>query len=137
MFTGFLTAGSFLLSMKLFLITTMKKEYYDQPFYTKILADYKKYKPSEKKYDRLNNFRWLLMMSIWMCYMTTFCQIMPGAFVVPSEVQNGVKVCGSPSTIIALLCILMGLTSLIFVMRCLRVLSRNLKSYLEEQNKDT
>lgn len=27
-FTGFLTIGSFLLSMKTFIITTMKKEYY-------------------------------------------------------------------------------------------------------------
>ncbi len=75
MFTGFITAGSFLLSMKTFILAKAK-EVFENDNYEKKYADARTKNPNiENKFTPMENLSKLLLYSVLLSYLTSTAQI--------------------------------------------------------------
>lgn len=80
-FTSSLTLGTFLFTMKTFIVQTMKKEIYDNPEYQKdILARIREGMKDEKVYGQLKNFKRLIFWTIIIAFINALLQLTLGYF---------------------------------------------------------
>lgn len=129
-FTGFLTVGSFLLSMKTFIVATMKKEYYQKSGYRDV---YRKQRAMDKTigpYDPLIDLGKLLTTSIVLSYITAFLQISLGYFVGGPERGSVAFTANHISVSIASFNFLMAMLSLGIVVKCIYVIHHNVQDLL-------
>ncbi len=80
LFTGFLTLGGFLLSLKTFIIVKMKENVYDDERYIEIFNHKKQLDNSLSLYAPLQNLSHLLFWSILSCIITSVLQFSLGLF---------------------------------------------------------
>lgn len=78
LFSGLLTIGGFLFSLKTFIITIMKKEVYDTDEYNKRLEKLKKFDNGVKKYDNLKNLSDMLFYIVFVSIVTASFQFTVG-----------------------------------------------------------
>lgn len=78
LFSGFLTIGGFLFSLKTFIITIMKKEVYDTDEYEKRVHKLKAFDDSVKKYDNLKNLSDMLFYIVFVSIITALFQFTVG-----------------------------------------------------------
>lgn len=80
LFTGFLTLGGFLLSLKTFIIVKMKENVYDDERYIEIFNEKKKLNNSLSLYAPLQRLSHLLFWAILSCIITSALQFSLGLF---------------------------------------------------------
>lgn len=78
LFTGLLTAGSFLLSMKIFIVVKFKETVFDSDWYKKRLADRRKLDPSIEHYAPVRNLSRVLFVSIASAIIGSLSQVTIG-----------------------------------------------------------
>lgn len=74
LFTGFLTLGGFLLSMKTFILVNVKKDVYDSDAYTKFLKDCEGNGIQVERYTALYELQRGLTLSIVLCLLASASQ---------------------------------------------------------------
>lgn len=114
LFAGFLTLGGFLLSLKTFIIVTMKKEVFESAAYKQEWEEQKKIDSSGKLislYEPLRYLSTILFVAIICCITTAVLQLTLGL----AETTWG-----------AVICLWAGLTSALFLIRCLLLIRLNL-----------
>jgi len=80
LFTGFLTLGGFLLSLKTFIIVKMKENVYDNSEYIKIYERNRKINQGISLYGPLKNLSDLLYWAILSCIVTSVLQFSLGLY---------------------------------------------------------
>lgn len=80
LFSGFLTLGGFLLSLKAFIVVNMKKEVYDTPSYAAVHSDATKNGQVSKRYGPLEDLADIIFAAIVACITTAVLQITVGLF---------------------------------------------------------
>jgi len=78
LFTGLLTIGSFLLSLKVFIVVKFKENVFDSPTYIKMLEDRRKIDPNIKHYGPVRNLSKVLFLSILSALLGSASQITIG-----------------------------------------------------------
>lgn len=135
-FTGFLTVGSFLLSMKTFIVTTMKKEYYQKTAYRPVYLKNRRFDKELMPYDPLLDLGRLLTSSIIASYITAFSQITLGYFIAGPERGAASFNANYTSVTLASFNFLMALFSFYLVVRCIFVIHANVRDLLESESKE-
>jgi hypothetical protein len=116
-FTTSLTLGTFLFTMKTFIIQTMKKEVFDKPFYKQqVMARINGGKPKDTLYGSLRNFKTVLFLAIITAILNAFFQVTVGYI---------------DTDCAAWACFGSTLVSWSFVGGCLWLVSKNLTSMLK------
>jgi hypothetical protein len=77
-FTGFITLGSFLLTLKTFVIVKLKESLYDSESYTDIIEKHRSLDPNLPFYDPLNNLARFLVYAVIMSISTAASQMTLG-----------------------------------------------------------
>lgn len=123
LFTGFLTLGGFLLSLKTFIIVKMKESVYDSKAYTENFAEKKKRNNSLSLYKPLQNLSHLLFWAILSAITTSALQFTIGLF----ETEW--------STVV---CIFMAAFTITLLVLSLFEIKKNLDTWFEfTENKNT
>lgn len=78
LFTGFLTIGGFLLTLKTFVLIQLKKELYETDFYKKRLNDRRQLNPNLSLYGPLNRLGILLIYCVFAALFTAVAQLSIG-----------------------------------------------------------
>lgn len=78
LFTGFLTVGSFLLSLKVFIVVKFKENIFDSALYKEKLEDRRKLNPSLTNYGPVKRLSKLLFVSIASALAASFSQLSIG-----------------------------------------------------------
>lgn len=78
LFTGLLTVGSFLLSMKVFIVVKFKETVFDTEWYKKRFLDRRKIDPDIKRYAQLRNLSRVLFLAISSAIVGSLSQITIG-----------------------------------------------------------
>lgn len=122
LFTGFLTLGGFLLSLKTFIVVNMKKEVFDNEKYKKEWYDQNKLDAVGTYFGPLQYLSTLLFIAIVCCVATAILQLTLGLF---------------ETTLAAAICLWAALLSILFLLRCLLLIRQNLNRMFEylEPNK--
>lgn len=114
LFTGFLTLGGFLLSLKTFIVVNMKKEVFDTDDYKAEWEEQKKLDTANKMGQRFEPLRYLsttLFLSIASCVITSVLQLTLGL---------------SDTFWAAIICLWTALVSVLFLLRSLWLIRVNL-----------
>lgn len=114
LFTGFLTLGGFLLSLKTFIVVNMKKEVFDTDEYKIKWEEQKKLDASNKMGLRFEPLRYLsatLFLAITSCVVTAVLQLTLGL---------------AETFLAAVICLLAALLSIMFLLRSLWLIRANL-----------
>lgn len=114
LFTGFLTLGGFLLSLKTFIVVNMKKEVFDTDDYKLEWEDQKKLDKDNKMGPRFEPLRYLsatLFLSIASCVITAVLQLTLGL---------------AETFWTAVICVWAALVSVLFLLRSLWLIRVNL-----------
>lgn len=77
-FTGFLTLGSFLLTLKTFIVVQLKEKLYDSDGYIERIARLRFQNPNLKLYDPITRLAELLLIAVIMALTTAFLQLSLG-----------------------------------------------------------
>ncbi|MFT4257477.1 MAG: hypothetical protein QM599_11030 [Pseudoxanthomonas sp.] len=122
LFTGFLTLGGFLMSLKAFIVVNMKKEVFDSDAYKKAWAEVKASgtKPYETKFQPLRDLSNVIFLAVAFCISSAVTQLTIGLL---PNLFSGLFA-------LTLACIAIG-----FVLRTLWLIKRNLKvlfDYMDE-----
>ncbi|MBN1006288.1 hypothetical protein [Amphritea pacifica] len=78
LFVSGFTIGSFLFSMKTFILKTMRDDYYDNPEYQRKIAQRRRLGQEVKYYGPLKNFSRLFMSAIVLSFLSALSQISIG-----------------------------------------------------------
>ncbi len=78
LFTGLLTVGSFLLSLKVFIVVKFKETVFDSKEYKERLANLRKIDPSIQHYAQVRNLSSVLFLSIASAISASACQLTIG-----------------------------------------------------------
>lgn len=78
LFSGFIALGGFLLSLKAFIVVTMKREVYDNPVYIEHWIEESPKKNRGERYDTLRDLSSVLFLSILTCVSAAILQITVG-----------------------------------------------------------
>ena len=84
LFTGLLTVGSFLLSLKVFIVVKFKETVFDSKEYKERLADLRKVDPSIQHYAQVRNLSSVLFLSIASAIIAAACQLTLGLIEKPT-----------------------------------------------------
>lgn len=84
LFTGLLTVGSFLLSLKVFIVVKFKETVFDSKEYKERLANLRKIDPNIQHYFQVRNLSSVLFLSITSAICAAACQLTIGLIEVPS-----------------------------------------------------
>ena len=87
LFTGLLTVGSFLLSLKVFIVVKFKETVFDSNEYKKLLLNLRKIDPSIQHYSQVRNLSSVLFMSIASALSASACQLTVGLIEKPSAMM--------------------------------------------------
>ena len=74
LFTGFLTIGGFLLSLKTFILIKLKEDLYDSPSYKERFENQKQLKPSLSYFEPLSNLSNFLIYCVLLSLITSLSQ---------------------------------------------------------------
>ena len=116
-FTGFITAGSFILTMKTFTIATLKKEVYEDPWYKEYISSLSN-AVDVTLYGSLSALKQLLFWCIISCYSISLLQLTLGFF---------------PNIWTSSICLAAAVAGIIFIIVCLKYISNNIDCMLENQ----
>ncbi|EOI3453155.1 hypothetical protein QMS90_07890 [Cronobacter sakazakii] len=131
LFSGFISVGSFLLSLHTFVIVNLKDKLFDSDAYKNSYIDFKNYQfgnftdeminPSEY-YAPLNVLSVFLNVSIWLSIITAVIQFTLGFY---------------DNSYTALFCMYLALLTVLFLLNCLILIRCNIKVWLtlEQKNK--
>jgi hypothetical protein len=125
LFTGFLTLGGFLMSLKTFIIVNMKKEVYDTDEYKKkwLISNPRRQKDTGLLYTPLQNLSHMLYATILFSISTSAAQLTIGLF----ETFWG-----------SVICVWLASVTIILLLWCLRIIKGNLDVlfiHIEEKQK--
>lgn len=84
LFTGLLTVGSFLLSLKVFIVVKFKETVFDSKEYKERLANLRKIDPSIQHYAQVRNLSSVLFFSIASAIIAAACQLTLGLIEKPA-----------------------------------------------------
>jgi len=84
LFTGLLTVGSFLLSLKVFIVVKFKETVFDSKEYKERLANLRKVNPSIQHYAQVRNLSSVLFLSIASAIIAAACQLTLGLIEKPA-----------------------------------------------------
>lgn len=84
LFTGLLTVGSFLLSLKVFIVVKFKETVFDSKEYKDRLANLRKIDPSIQHYAQVRNLSSVLFLSIASAISASACQLTLGLIEKPA-----------------------------------------------------
>lgn len=84
LFTGLLTVGSFLLSLKVFIVVKFKETVFDSKEYKERLANLRKIDPSIQHYAQVRNLSSVLFLSIASAITASACQMTIGLIEKPA-----------------------------------------------------
>lgn len=115
-FTGFLTLGSFLLTLKTFVIMKLKESLYDSECYKERVRKQRVLKPDLAAYNPLNNLATFLVYAVIMAVLTAGAQITIGFL---------------PFNITAATCISLAVTTLFLVLIAWWNIKKNLSDLFE------
>lgn len=87
LFTGLLTVGSFLLSLKVFIVVKFKETVFDSKEYKERLANLRKIDPNIQHYVQVRNLSSVLFLSIASAICASACQLTIGLIEVPSAMM--------------------------------------------------
>ena len=114
--TSSVTMGTFLFTMKSFVIQTMKRDLYDKPEYQAVIAQRRKEgKKNDSYYGQLNRLRSLMLWAIVVAFFNAGVQVLYG---------------NTDQEWLAALCFLVTGVSWVLVLACLMVVSHNLKEMI-------
>lgn len=115
-FTGFLTLGSFLLTLKTFVIMKLKESLYDSECYQERVRKQRILKPDLAAYNPLNNLATFLIYAVIMAVLTAGAQITIGFL---------------PFNIAAAICISLAITTLFLVLIAWWNIKKNLSDLFD------
>ena len=124
LFTGFLTIGGFLLTLKTFVLVQLKKELYESPYYKKSLNDKRRLNPDLSLYGPLNRLGTLLVLCVLSALITAVLQLSIGFI---------------PNKFASASCLAFGAGTLALVFQAWYEIRQNLTTwfeYLDEQDRD-
>lgn len=124
LFSGFLTLGGFLLSLKTFIVVNMKKEVFDNEKYKKEWGEQKKLDVDGKmgsRFDPLKDLANSLYVSIVFCVATAVSQLTIGLF---EAIWSSI------------ICLLLATISIMLLLKSLYLIRVNLNRMFEFLNKD-
>lgn len=75
LFTGFLTVGGFLLSLKTLILVQLRKDVYDSPDYIALIEDNKKDDPKISRYAPLKNLGEFMLWSVFSAVFTSIVHL--------------------------------------------------------------
>ncbi|WP_343633548.1 hypothetical protein [Roseateles sp.] len=84
LFTGLLTVGSFLLSLKVFIVVKFKENVFDSPAYLELLNERRKIKPSLKHYAPVRQLSTVLFVAISSALIASVSQVTIGLIAHPA-----------------------------------------------------
>lgn len=84
LFTGFLTVGSFLLSLKVFIVVKFKETVFDSKEYKERLVNLRKVDPNIQHYAQVRNLSSVLFLSIASAISASACQLTLGLIEKPA-----------------------------------------------------
>jgi hypothetical protein len=87
LFTGLLTVGSFLLSLKVFIVVKFKETVFDSKEYKERLADLRKLDPSIQHYAQVRNLSSVLFLAIASSIGASACQLTIGLIEKPAAMM--------------------------------------------------
>lgn len=87
LFTGLLTVGSFLLSLKVFIVVKFKETVFDSKEYKERLANLRKIDPSIQHYAQVRNLSSVLFLSITSALGASACQLTIGLIEKPAAMM--------------------------------------------------
>lgn len=87
LFTGLLTVGSFLLSLKVFIVVKFKETVFDTKEYKERLIDLRKINPSIEHYSQVRNLSAVLFYSIASALCAAISQLTIGLFTHPAAMM--------------------------------------------------
>lgn len=126
LFLSSVTLGTFIFTMKTFIIQTMKKEVYDNDRYQKKKKNIDEIGFTNSNYEPLKRLTWLLKWSIWLSLLSALSQITIGF---------------SENTILSVICLILAASawaivgiSVYFVSDNLSKMITNAEEELEEKN---
>lgn len=122
LFTGFLTLGGFLMSLKAFIVVNMKKEVFDSEAYKNAWAEVKASgtKPYEKKFQPLRDLSNVIFLAVAFCISSAVTQLTIGLL---------------PNLFAGLFALTLACIAIGFVLRTLWLIKKNLKvlfDYMDE-----
>ncbi len=124
LFSGFISVGSFLLSLHTFVIVNLKDKLFDSPIYKQNYIDFKSQYIkgfssdniiSSEYYAPLNVLSVFLNVSIWLSILTAVIQFTLGFY---------------NNTYTALFCMYLALLTILFLLNCLILIRCNIKVWL-------
>ncbi|WP_233965500.1 hypothetical protein [Pectobacterium versatile] len=124
LFSGFISVGSFLLSLHTFVIVNLKDKLFDSPVYKSNYVDFKSLTTknftdnminASEYYAPLNVLSVFLNVSIWLSIITAVIQFTLGFY---------------DNTYTALFCMYMALITVLFLLNCLILIRCNIKIWL-------
>lgn len=129
LFSGFISVGSFLLTLHTFVIVNLKDKLFDSPAYKSNYIDFKSLGDSNfnsskivasEYYAPLNVLSVFLNVSIWLSIITAVSQFTLGFY---------------DNTYTALFCMYMALLTVLFLLNCLILIRCNIKIWLSIEHK--
>lgn len=123
LFSGFISVGSFLLSLHTFVIVNLKEKLFGTEDYKKTYAEALSIEQDEidesKLYKPLDNLSCFINLSIWLSIATAISQFTIG-------IAN--------NTISSLVCIWLAIATILFMLNSLIIIRENIKIFLKQKN---
>lgn len=121
LFSGFISVGSFLLSLMTFVVVTLKDRLFDSEFYAKVYRNQNSMEDDEKifknkLYAPLKRLTWFLHLSIIFSFFTALAQFSIGLY---------------KSSYTALFCVYLGFFTAVLLLNCLRLIKANILVWLD------
>ena len=123
LFSGFLTTGAFIMSLKSFIIVVMKNNVYDMPWYQRMFKDRRGIKEGDAV-DKKELYRPLVRLSEFLHW-----SIVLSIFTAVSQFSFGLI----ERPWVAIFCVWIGLFTLLVFMNALRLLRNNILVWLEHE----
>lgn len=121
LFSGFLALSGFLISLKAFIVVTMKEKVYDHPQYIKRWKEQRKLDKSLTLYGPLKELSDLLYFAISSCLFAAVAQVTIGLF---------------PFWWAALACIFLAIFATALLFSCLVLMKQNIDDWFNDINDD-
>lgn len=121
LFSGFISVGSFLLSLHTFVIVNLKEKLFGTPDYKTIFASSKGIDESKvdetEMYKPLDNLSCFINLSIWLAIITAIAQFTLGI---------------SNNSIASIACVFLAILTIFFMLNSLIIIRENIKIFLKQ-----
>jgi len=124
LFSGFISVGSFLLSLHTFVIVNLKEKVFGTEDYKKVFRKFKKMDDTQQideaeLFEPLDNLSSFINASIWLSIITAISQFTIGL---------------STNFYACLLCVWLAIVTIIFMLHCLSIIRENIKVFLKQKS---